>query len=314
MNKHKSVVLDPLCVICKFALLSFYENGTKITLKENIILLEKPYNLSAMQYLYRRINGVGKDDFVYVFRAFVRFIKLYLVETEESKKIFFQDNKNQESNESKKIDEKTEYKKTDDLVNNKKKNKNNNKEHQEDNKRTDNDYTDGNKKESCEIKDIDKNDIKKSNISNESKKIDNKRNLFRHEAIKRIAKYACSGLEKLQNTYGEDNISNSAQLTILCLEHALDNKYTDKLLPTTYRNKYEKTPIIINEANIVNIWDEKRIDKIIELLDRCRDSLDERKQKLIDDAHTTNIINGYINSLNNILEEMDNNFTKIIAF
>ena len=68
------MILEPMQVMVQLALLSFSPTGTKISIHDNIIILQPP---TTTQGLVRWYNNDSKDDIYYLFKAVIRFYKLY---------------------------------------------------------------------------------------------------------------------------------------------------------------------------------------------------------------------------------------------
>ena len=68
------MILEPMQVMVQLALLSFLPLGTKISIHDNIIILQPP---TTTQGLVRWYNNDSKDDIYYLFKAVIRFYKLY---------------------------------------------------------------------------------------------------------------------------------------------------------------------------------------------------------------------------------------------
>ncbi len=68
------MILEPMQVMVQLALLSFSPRGTKISIHDNIIILQPP---TTTQGLVRWYNNDSKDDIYYLFKAVLRFYKLY---------------------------------------------------------------------------------------------------------------------------------------------------------------------------------------------------------------------------------------------
>ena len=68
------MILEPMQVMVQLALLSFSPLGTKISIHDNIIILQPP---TTTQGLVRWYNRDSKDDLYYLFKAVMRFYKLY---------------------------------------------------------------------------------------------------------------------------------------------------------------------------------------------------------------------------------------------
>jgi hypothetical protein len=67
-------ILEPLQAILQIAMLAFYPVGTKITIKNNIMLLQSPNYSQSMARWY---NNDTKEDLYFLFNVFHRFKKFY---------------------------------------------------------------------------------------------------------------------------------------------------------------------------------------------------------------------------------------------
>ena len=67
-------ILEPLQAILQIAMLAFYPVGTKITIKNNIMMLQSPTYSQSMSRWY---NNDTKEDLYFLFNVFHRFKKFY---------------------------------------------------------------------------------------------------------------------------------------------------------------------------------------------------------------------------------------------
>ena len=67
-------ILEPLQAIIQIAMLAFYPVGTKITIKNNIMMLQSPNYSQSMARWY---NNDTKEDLYFLFNVFHRFKKFY---------------------------------------------------------------------------------------------------------------------------------------------------------------------------------------------------------------------------------------------
>ena len=68
------MILEPMQVMVQLAILSFSPLGTKISIQDNIIKLQPPTNTQGLERWY---NNDSKDDLYYLFKAVIRYYKLY---------------------------------------------------------------------------------------------------------------------------------------------------------------------------------------------------------------------------------------------
>ena len=68
------MILEPLQVMLQLALLSHCPIGTKVSVSDNILQIQKP---TLLQGVWRWYNSDGKDDLYYLFHAIRRYYKWY---------------------------------------------------------------------------------------------------------------------------------------------------------------------------------------------------------------------------------------------
>jgi hypothetical protein len=76
----KKQILDPLSCLCKIAILTFYDKGTKISIKDNIILISQPNN---MQWIKRTYYGDGKNDISTLYNPILKAIDWYVLNKDD---------------------------------------------------------------------------------------------------------------------------------------------------------------------------------------------------------------------------------------
>ena len=74
IKNKQNIILEPLQVMIQLSLLSFCPLGTKLTIQNNIILLQPP---TITQPINRWFNYDKKDDIYHLFQVIKRFIKWY---------------------------------------------------------------------------------------------------------------------------------------------------------------------------------------------------------------------------------------------
>jgi hypothetical protein len=67
-------ILEPLQAILQIAILAFYPVGTKLTIQNNVLLLQPP---AYSQSMLRWYNNDTKEDLYFLFNVFTRFKKFY---------------------------------------------------------------------------------------------------------------------------------------------------------------------------------------------------------------------------------------------
>ena len=74
------LILEPMQVMVQLAILSFLTIGTKISIYNNIVKLQPPTNT---QGFHRWYNNDSKDDLYYLFKAVLRYHRLYKKQNRE---------------------------------------------------------------------------------------------------------------------------------------------------------------------------------------------------------------------------------------
>lgn len=68
------MILEPFQAMIQLALLSYYPTGSKLSLNDNILVIQEPTWSQSMQ---RNYNRDGRNDLIYLFRVISRFRKFY---------------------------------------------------------------------------------------------------------------------------------------------------------------------------------------------------------------------------------------------
>jgi len=145
--------------------------------------------------------------------------------------------------------------------------------------------------------------------STDNDKDENWCQIAKSEEIKRLTKYACSALRKLQKTYEYGNVVLSIQFYINILEDAINESYNDNKLPSYILEKELEFENLIDYEKLKNFWDIKKIERICKLYDQCFGVFgDDDLQETEKEAY----IDGYLKSINSILELADSDFQKLI--
>lgn len=74
MNTHKQI-LDPLSTLCKIASLAFYESGSKISVIDNIVTIQKAEN---KQWIVRTYRGDTKEHLSLLYNPIFKAIQWYI--------------------------------------------------------------------------------------------------------------------------------------------------------------------------------------------------------------------------------------------
>lgn len=79
-REKMDMVLEPMQVMIQLALLSYSDIGSKISVSNNILIIQKP---AVYQGALRWWNGDNKDDLYYLFHAIRRYYKWYKSQNNE---------------------------------------------------------------------------------------------------------------------------------------------------------------------------------------------------------------------------------------
>lgn len=126
------------------------------------------------------------------------------------------------------------------------------------------------------------------------------------DEIKKIVRYVCDAFRKLQLTYDHGNVVLSLQFFINLLEDALNGVFDENKLPKHLLEKEDHYETLLDYNKLKNLWEIKKLRRICELYDNIFALNDDNmleKQALI---------NGYLNSINSILDLTDSEFQKLI--
>lgn len=74
-------ILDPLSTLCKIALLSFYDNGSRLSICDNIVEIQKA---DSTQWLYRTYRRDNKDHISLLYNPILKAIQWYIFQNKKS--------------------------------------------------------------------------------------------------------------------------------------------------------------------------------------------------------------------------------------
>lgn len=133
--------------------------------------------------------------------------------------------------------------------------------------------------------------------------------IAKSDEIRRLVRYTCNALRKLQETYEYGNVILAIQFYINILEDALNDNYNDGRLPKYILDKETEYENLLDYDKLKNFWEYKKMIRICELYDSCfRVYYDEDLPFSEKEAH----INGSLRTINAILEITDGEFQKLI--
>jgi hypothetical protein len=134
--------------------------------------------------------------------------------------------------------------------------------------------------------------------------------ISKSKELHKMVKYLCDAFKKLQETYEYGNVILALQFYINILEDGLKGEYNNSHLPKYILNKDKEYETLLDYDKLRNLWDVKKINRICELYDCCfdvytdPDTPDDKKDQIID---------GYLRSIDAILDITDKEFQKLIS-
>lgn len=138
---------------------------------------------------------------------------------------------------------------------------------------------------------------------NEQNKISNS------NVLKKMLRYLCIGLKKLQETYEFGNVVLAIQFYINLLEDGLEGRFNESRLPKYIVDTEEDYQNLLDFGKLKNFWDIKKLSRICDLYDNCfKLSVDLETPDKTRDA----LIHGYLESVGAILEITDVEFQKLL--
>ena len=87
-------ILDPLSTLCKLALLTFYENGSKISINDNTIEIQRS---ESKQWIIRTYRGDNKEHISLLYNPIVKAIQWYIFQNQKKTNL---EEKNTDTNNS----------------------------------------------------------------------------------------------------------------------------------------------------------------------------------------------------------------------
>lgn len=144
-------------------------------------------------------------------------------------------------------------------------------------------------------------------IEPKSKNIkENWESINKSEEIINLLKYLCISLKKLQETYEYGNVTLTIQFYINIIEDALNNNFNENKLP-----KYDiDINTLLDYNKLKNFWDYSKIKRISDAYGNCFQISNDDN---ITDENKKILIDGYLSSVNGILQTMDNEFQNLIS-
>lgn len=123
--------------------------------------------------------------------------------------------------------------------------------------------------------------------------------------LRKMIKYMCIGLVKLQNTYKYGNVVLVIQYYINLLENGLKGSFDNERLPQCLVDDlWVESPL---KKQVTELWDYERLHRVCTIFDDCF-SETMKNSKFKDD-----LINGYLLSIENILSTYEKEFNSNIT-
>jgi hypothetical protein len=120
------------------------------------------------------------------------------------------------------------------------------------------------------------------------------------EELKKMINYMCIGLERLQSTYKNGNVVLAIQYYINLMRDGLNGNFSLERLPQCL---LEDLDIDTNmKTKIISMWNYDRLHVVCDLYDNCFSELKKNMNK------KTDIIDGYLLSINSILSVYEKEF------
>jgi hypothetical protein len=138
----------------------------------------------------------------------------------------------------------------------------------------------------------------------------NCKSIYGTEYIKKIIGYGRDALIKLQDTYEHGNVTLAIQFYINILNDALNGTFNENRLPKNILKYDEYDNNLLDYNKLKEFWDVKRLQTICDLFDECK-----KLYMKIDQSESQEkiLLDGYMNSINSILEVTDSEFNKLIT-
>jgi len=133
--------------------------------------------------------------------------------------------------------------------------------------------------------------------------------IYNCDELKRLVRYLCNAFRKLQETYEYGNVILAVQFYINIMESAINGNYNDNMLPKYILDKEKEYENLLDYDKLKNFWKYDKLKRICELYDACFKVYNSEDMILIEKEA---LINGYLQSIQSILEITDGEFHKLI--
>ena len=149
-----------------------------------------------------------------------------------------------------------------------------------------------------------------SNSNSNSKNSNNTMNkIAKSKEFRKMIRYLCDALSNLQKTYKSGNVILAIQYYINMLNDGLDGKFYERYLPVYLVELNKKYETLLDYNKIKSLWNVKDIERICQLYDHC---YDVQYDKGMTSEMKKTYINGYLTSVNIILQKIDKDFRKLV--
>jgi hypothetical protein len=294
--QKKSHLFDPINLMFKYAIVYISEPSTKLSYVNHIITIQKPDWSQPISRYYD-----DRDDIHLILKALIEIINRY--HTEYINYIPDESESNSESEKSIKSRNSSENK--DDSVFDPENLLETNMDHLYDKDQID----------------VLSEELKKSLEESEHniKRIKNR--FYKSEQIKKLLEYMIKGLDIIQkyyeDKYGDGMFVPGIQYMMNLLHDGLHDKIPLHKLPSKYRTPDKISIININE--ILKLWDNKKIQKLLNLLRDAEKYIETTMNQssiewneALSISETRQILDGYISSMMPTLNDMDKKFQQIV--
>ncbi len=134
--------------------------------------------------------------------------------------------------------------------------------------------------------------------------------ISRSESIRKIVKYLCDALKKLQRTYTCGNVIFALQYYILILENSLNGRFDESQLPEIILENTSDVDSLLDYNKLKNLWTVDQLNQICKIFDDCF--------QLINDAKVSNeirevMIRNHMRGITGVLDITDSQFKLLIS-
>ncbi len=138
----------------------------------------------------------------------------------------------------------------------------------------------------------------------------NAEEIAKSEELRKMVKYLCEALRKLQETYKFGNVVLAIQYFINILESALEGRFDESMLPNYIYTNDKEYENLLDYNKIRNFWDVRTLKTICDLYDNCFNILNNSE---IPDNTKRALIEGYLKSIRATLDITDKDFQTLIT-